>query len=112
MCSKRNSGFTLFYHFHFRMDAIPSAHLRQQKLEHQRQLIEQKQKQKRPQQYDLEDMAQAVTLKATCHKGGYRTLRNMGAIPGFCTSLNVGLARRTRILLKYRIASESLDLID
>ena len=31
----------------FRMDAIPSAHLRQQKLEHQRQLIEQKQKQKR-----------------------------------------------------------------
>ena len=29
------------------MDAIPSAHLRQQKLEHQRQLIEQKQKQKR-----------------------------------------------------------------
>ena len=33
--------------FLFRMDAIPSAHLRQQKLEHQRQLIEQKQKQKR-----------------------------------------------------------------
>ena len=29
------------------MDAIPSAHLRQQKLDHQRQLIEQKQKQKR-----------------------------------------------------------------
>ena len=36
-----------FYLLHFRMDAIPSAHLRQQKLEHQRQLIEQKQKQKR-----------------------------------------------------------------
>ena len=31
------------------MDAIPSSHLRQQKLEHQRQLIEQKQKQKRQQ---------------------------------------------------------------
>ena len=39
--------FYAFYPFHFRMDAIPSAHLRQQKLEHQRQLIEQKQKQKR-----------------------------------------------------------------
>ena len=36
-----------FYLLYFRMDAIPSAHLRQQKLEHQRQLIEQKQKQKR-----------------------------------------------------------------
>ena len=38
---------TFCFQFLFRMDAIPSAHLRQQKLEHQRQLIEQKQKQKR-----------------------------------------------------------------
>ena len=38
-----------FNNYYFRMDAIPSSHLRQQKLEHQRQLIEQKQKQKRQQ---------------------------------------------------------------
>ena len=58
MCTRTNTNrnsFNQFYsHFNddlsnlkFRMDAIPSAHLRQQKLEHQRQLIEQKQKQKR-----------------------------------------------------------------
>ena len=43
----------LFIYFLFRLDTIPSANLRQQKLEQQRKLIEEKQRKKRQQQVKL-----------------------------------------------------------
>ena len=58
------------------MDAIPSAHLRQQKLEHQRQLIEQKQKQKR-QAVGIRQFTSISTHQSLCNIKRYINHNNV-----------------------------------
>ena len=70
----------LFFHFIYRLDAIPSANLRQHKLEQQRLKIEQKQKQKR----EGGKLIQASDLKsASSVKRGARPLSGRRELHGY-----------------------------